>query len=106
MQCWIQQLEFINRVLQASVMNGFEKLMEWALKNDDVLAGNTSSLAAAALILASQAYQVSKTLVYNPRHHGDDGHTIFMFCDARWHHDHLKKPKLAPSECDVSCRSS
>lgn len=40
-------------------MSSFEKLMQWALKNEAVLAGNTSSLAAAALLLVTQAYQVT-----------------------------------------------
>ncbi|KAL3154042.1 hypothetical protein ABBQ32_013589 [Trebouxia sp. C0010 RCD-2024] len=50
-----------NSTKQASVMSSFEKLMQWALKNEAVLAGNTSSLAAAALLLVTQAYQIKLT---------------------------------------------
>ena len=56
-------------MLQASVMSSFEKLMQWALKNEAVLAGNTSSLAAAALLLVSQAYQVTITNLLRPISH-------------------------------------
>ena len=41
-------------------MDSFAKLMEWSLKTDEVLAGNTSSLAAAALMLACEAHQVTR----------------------------------------------
>ena len=41
-------------------MSSFGKLMEWSLQNDGVAAGHTSSLAAAVLLLASEAYQVTR----------------------------------------------
>ena len=48
-------------VLQASVLSSFGKLLQWSLENDEVAAGHTSSLAAAVLLLASEAQQVTKT---------------------------------------------
>ena len=52
-------------VLQARVMSSFGKLMEWSLKNDEVAAGHTSSLAAAVLLLASEAQQVTSRALPN-----------------------------------------
>lgn len=42
------------------IKSSFAKLMEWSLNNKAVLAGNTPSLAAAALQLVARAHQVTK----------------------------------------------
>ena len=84
-------------------MSLFGKLIEWSQRNDGIAAGHTTGLAAAVLLLASEAHQVTRQAL-SSNHSALQRHTVSMsdgIVGALWPlHDqpfqHVMQVKLTP----------